>query len=561
MSQEAFLALADEFVDTLLRLDPVLATMVGVHDHDGELGDPSLGAVRRRVEWLHALEARLDQEVDEASLTPVERIDARFLRSCIRGGLLVWEGQREAERSVYLYPDRCLYALYLLLAREFAPLGERKEPMLERLGRVRGYLRDAQRTASGVPRLFAEIADEVAESGVGFVEELRATLAGAFPDERQRVNAACDDAKMGFQEYRDWLAQTVLPGAVAEFAIGRELFDAKLAEEHLLPYDAVSLEELGWQLLRETQAEMARVAEKIAPGKHWGEVVEAAKDKTLTADGLLEAYRAETARVRSFVVEKRLAPIPDGEELLVVDTPPFDRSRTPYAAYMYPGPFDALQRGLFFVTPVDRTRSAAEQREQLRGHNFYGVPLTALHEAYPGHHLQLCWANRSRSRLRKMADSSVLAEGWALYCEELMHEQGYYADPLVRLFQLKDQAWRAARVVIDCRLHTGAMSFDEAVDFLVQETLLERTNAIAEVKRYTTSPTQPMSYLTGKKVILDLREEMKGRLGSRFDLHDFHAALLQAGTMPVPLVADEVRERFGVPAGEAGAGATRPAAR
>ncbi|HKA24880.1 MAG TPA: DUF885 domain-containing protein [Candidatus Eisenbacteria bacterium] len=559
MSRDAWLALADEFVDTSLRLDPVLATVLGVHDHDGELGDPSLGAVRRRVEWLRGLEARLDQEVDEAALSPAERIDARFLRSSIRGGLLVWEGQREAERGVYLYPDRCLYGLYVLLAREFAPFAERKEPMLERLSRVRGYLNEAKRAASGVPPLFAEIADEVAEAGVGFVEELRALLTREFPSEKARVKAACDEASAGFKEYRDWLAESVLPEATGSFAIGRELFDARLAEEHLLPYDAGSLEELGWQLLRDTQAEMARVAEKIAPGKRWGQVIEDAKDRTLTAEGLLDAYRAETARVRTFVVEKRLAPIPDGEELLIVETPVFDRSRTPYAAYMYPGPFDAVQRGLFFVTPVDRTKSAAEQQEQLRGHNLYGVSLTALHEAYPGHHLQLCWANRNRSRLRKLGDSSVLAEGWALYCEQLFHEQGYYDDPLVRLFQLKDQAWRAARVVIDCRLHTGLMSFDEAVEFLVKETLLERTNAIAEVKRYTISPTQPMSYLTGKKVILDVREEMKGRLGSRFDLHDFHAALLQAGTLPVTLVADEVRERFGVRAGEAAA--TRPAAR
>ncbi|HEV8481645.1 MAG TPA: DUF885 domain-containing protein [Candidatus Eisenbacteria bacterium] len=559
MSKDALLALADEYVDTSLRLDPVLATLVGVHDHDGELGDPSLGAARRRIEWLRGLEARLDGEIDESALTPAERIDARFLRSCVRGGLLVWEGQKEAERAAQYYPDTCLIGLYLLLSREFAPLAERKEPMIERLGRVRAYLQGAQRTLTAAPKLFAEIADESAEAGVGFVEELRGLLAAEFPEEKSRIDAACDDARAGFEEYRAWLAQSVIPQATAGFAVGRETFDARLAEEHLLPYDAVTLEELGWQLLRDTQAEMERVAQKIAPGKSYAEVIEGAKDRTLAADGLLEAYRTETARVRSFVVEKRLAPIPDGEELLVVDTPAFDRSRTPYAAYMYPGPFDSVQRGQFFVTPVDRTKPEAEQQEQLRGHNVYGVALTALHEAYPGHHLQLCWANRTRSRLRKMADSSVLAEGWALYCEQLFFEQGYYSDPLVRLFQLKDQAWRAARVVIDCRLHTGAMSFDEAVDFLVKETLLERTNAIAEVKRYTTSPTQPMSYLTGKKVILDLREEMKGRLGSRFDLHDFHAAVLQAGTLPVTLVADEVRERFGVPAAETAA--TRPAAR
>ena len=556
MSREAFTALCDEYVDTALRLDPVWASILGVHDHDGELGDPSLGAVRRRCDWLREVERRLDAEVDESALSPAERVDARLLRSFVRGGLLLWERQREAERSPFYYPDSCLFGLFVLFAREFAPLAERKKPLLERLSRVRGYLREAQRTVTSSPRLFAEIADEVAEAAGAFVDEIRGVLAGAFPDERAAIDAACDDAKLGFAEYRSWLAESVLPSAGEEFAVGREIFDARLAEEHLLPYDADSLEALGWRALRDTQSEMTRLAERLAPGKSWHDLVEVGKKRTPDADRLLDVYREETDRVRAFIVEKRLAPIPDGEELSVIETPAYDRSRIPYAAYLFPGPFDAVQRGFFFVTPIDRTGTPKEQREQLEGHNIYGVPLTALHEAYPGHHLQLCWANRSRSRLRKLADSAVLAEGWALYCEELMHEQGYYGDPLVRLFQLKDQAWRAARVVVDCKLQTGAMSFDEAVEFLVREAMLERTNAVAEVKRYTTSPTQPMSYLTGKMVLLTLREEMKARLGPRFDLHDFHGAVLAAGTLPVTLVCDEVRARAGEPAE-----ATPPAAR
>src|SRR5262245_30616094 len=384
MSREAFFVLAEEFVDTSLRLDPVLATLVGVHDYDGEFGDPSLGAVRRRVEWLKEIERRLDAEVDESVLSPAERIDARYLRSCVKGGILVWESQKEAERSAYLYPDRCLYGLYLLLVREFAPLDERRELLLERLRRVRGYLREAQRTVSACPRLFAEVADEVAEAGEGFVEEIRSTLVGAFAGDRRRIDEACDDAKAGFTGYRDWLSDSVLPAAPEEFAVGRAIFDARLADEHLLPYDAESLEALGWKLLRETHEEMARVAERISPGAKWVDLIERAKDNTCRAEDLLEVYREETARVRTFVVEKRLAPIPDGEECSVVETPAFDRSRTPYAAYLYPGPFDQAQRGFFFVTPVDRTKPKAEQEEQLRGHNAYGVPLTALHEAYPG---------------------------------------------------------------------------------------------------------------------------------------------------------------------------------
>jgi uncharacterized protein (DUF885 family) len=241
--------------------------------------------------------------------------------------------------------------------------------------------------------------------------------------------------------------------------------------------------------------------------------------------------------------------MPDGEELAIVETPAFDRSRVPYAAYLMPGAFDPQQRGFFYVTPVDVSKSPEEQEEQLRGHNTLSIPLTSLHEAYPGHHQQCCWANKAESRLRKLADSAVLAEGWALYCEELFHEQGYYENPLTRLYQLKDLAWRAARVVLDAQLHTGRIGVDDAVEFLVREAMLERPNAVAEVKRYALTPTQPMSYVVGKQELLRLRENVRRRLGERFDLHDFHGAVLRAGALPVGLVRDEVLQGLGISSG------------
>ena len=125
-----------------------------------------------------------------------------------------------------------------------------------------------------------------------------------------------------------------------------------------------------------------------------------------------------------------------------------------------------------------------------------------------------------------------------------MYEEGYYESELVRLFQLKDTCLRAARVIIDCRLQTGRMNLEEAIDFLVDEAALERPNARIEARRYAVTPTQPMSYSVGKQAILDLRDECRTRFGDRFNLHDFHAAVLQAGTLPVGLVREEARYRL-----------------
>jgi uncharacterized protein (DUF885 family) len=262
---------------------------------------------------------------------------------------------------------------------------------------------------------------------------------------------------------------------------------------------------------------------------------------------LREAYVAEMDRARRFVVERRIAPMPAGERLEILDTPVFERSLLPYAAYQAPAPFDTETAGVLYVTPIDIRRPKDEQAIQLGAHCIPALPIIALHEGYPGHHLQLTLANRSGSRLRRIVHSDVFSEGWALYCEELMWEQGYFtADPLTRLFQLRDLLFRACRAVLDAGLHSGRMTPPQAVDYLVENAMIDPLIAASEVTRYCTTPTQPMSYLVGKLQILELRAEAQRKLGSRFNLHDFHAALLASGTIPPALVREELWPRLGV---------------
>jgi uncharacterized protein (DUF885 family) len=170
--------------------------------------------------------------------------------------------------------------------------------------------------------------------------------------------------------------------------------------------------------------------------------------------------------------------------------------------------------------------------------------VTALHEAYPGHHLQHVLANRVKGhKLRHLFPSSSFAEGWALYCEEMMYAQGFYADDRARLLQLKDLIWRACRVIIDVGLQTGRMGFNEATDFLVRKAHIERSNAVAEVRRYCASPTQPMSYVAGMVQILELLEDYRADKGGSFDLREFHDEVLSHGTIPIELV----RMEMGIP--------------
>jgi uncharacterized protein (DUF885 family) len=259
-----------------------------------------------------------------------------------------------------------------------------------------------------------------------------------------------------------------------------------------------------------------------------------------------DAYLAEMERAKRFVIDHRIAPLDEGR-LEIVDTPVFERTTIPIASYLAPAPFDVEPAGTFFVTPIDLSRRREEIDAMLEVHSYCSITLASLHEAYPGHHLQHVHAARTGSRLRRLANNPVMSEGWALYCEEMMFEQGFFLDPLTRLQQLRDLLWRACRVVIDIGLHTGRMTIEQAVEFLVEHALLERSSAQSEVKRYALHPTEPLSYLVGRMLLHELREEAKRKLGSRFTLYDFHSALLQSGTVPRSSCAG-VAERLGVTA-------------
>jgi uncharacterized protein (DUF885 family) len=293
---------------------------------------------------------------------------------------------------------------------------------------------------------------------------------------------------------------------------------------------------MGRRVLSETVATMRVVADEIHPGSPPHDVLEELKADHPPGGGLRQHYATEMARARRFVLERDLVTVPEDEELEVIDTPVFLRKILPYAAYHPAGPFERKQRGFFYVTPVDTDLTSEEQEKQLRGHSIHTIPVVALHEAYPGHHLQLVRCNKARREVRRILWNNVFIEGWALYCEEMMKEAGFYPEARARLGQLKETLWRAARVIVDVGLQLGEMTVEEAIEFMMSEVGLERVNATAEVRRYAGNPTQPSSYLVGKLAIMSIRERYESRAGSAFDLKTFHDELLDMGSIQPALV-------------------------
>jgi len=538
MSVEAgrdFKSLTKGFLDWFFRSNPVMATFMGVHDYDHQLGEFSREAIDQQIkeakEYLAALQA-----VDPAGLDEAERVDCELLENMLEVELRLHEDLARWKKDPS-HAQLPTMGCYILLSREFAPIDERLESVLGRLRDTPRVMAEAKETVTEPVRVWVETALETARGGQMFLQGLIPTFAEKASSDNltREIKEANTKAVEAVQDFVEHL-ESLLPKSGPDFGTGREVFDYLLKRRHYLDYDADSLHAKGWELFNDTLRQMEETARQIDPGKTWEEIVDDLKNEHPEPGMLLDTYRKAMAEAKQFVIDHGIVDIPPGEELVVEETPPFERPVIPYAAYLPPAPFEKEQVGRFWVTPVDTSAPEDHQKQQLRDHNTYGIPVTSLHEAYPGHHLQLCWANRAAGDVRKLSDSTLFAEGWAFYCEELMEDLGFIAGPEYRLIRLKDQLWRAGRIILDAALHTRGMTVDEAVDFFVTKVHMERPNALAEVRRYTSAPTQPMSYLIGKLEILKLVEDYKAARGADFDMRKFHNELLSYGTIPPAVI-------------------------
>lgn len=519
--------LTGEYLDRLCDAFPVTATALGRHERDGELGGYDPTVFDEFAGDLAGLLAELAAYVDPTmggDADPGHDAEAHALHGVVKTRLLEIEEEQQWRRNPAEAVDTALMGCFSLMLRDYAPAAERHESLRSRLAAMPGFLHDARATWSDVPALWADTAAESARAGASFLrEELRAAL-GDSPS-AGAVLAAAEPAAKALDDTAT--AVDAMPTIDGGWSIGEELVARHLRVEHHLDDSPSEMEARGLALVDETVAAL----KDLDPD--WRATLAATKNDHPAAGELVNGYRTEMERAHEYVRETGLAPLTDAP-LEVRPTPSFWVPVLPYASYDPPGPFESDQSGIFWVTVPDGDAAP----ERLRGHPRPGMTVTAVHEGYPGHHLQLTHANAHASLTRTIADSTLTIEGWAFYCEQMLAEVGYYGDDLpLRLYQLRDQLWRAARVVLDMRLHTGDISYDDAIDYLVDVADLERPNAEAEVRRYTSTPTYQICYAIGKAEILKIRDERQRRDPAGFDLGAFHRELLDYGSIAVPLSA------------------------
>jgi uncharacterized protein (DUF885 family) len=512
----------------VLRDNPTTATSHGIHAWDDQLGDGSRDAVLEEIAQDRRHMATIEA-LDVSALSPEVRLERELELHHLRESLFHAEVVRTWERRSFAL-DSLGDALFMLMARDFAPFAERLSAIAGRLEGVPAFLAE-HRTRAAVPqvRVWQGLEIEEAEFLRDFLAEIGAAGHGVLGGaEQRRLDRAILLAAGAIEEYVGWLRIT-LDSGTDDWALGADKLDALIRVRDLDGLTADDILRIGFDQLAEQQAARRAAARQIDPAAPEDVVVDRVKrDHAATFAEALQGYRSAMFRARAHIVEHGLATIPDGERIEVIETPKHLRQSLPLAAYFVPPKFDPDPAGIYVVTP-----SVDDDRGAMREHNWSAISNTSIHEAYPGHHLQLSVARLHPSLSRLQLDATEFVEGWGMYSEQMMREEGFDNGPAFQVGLATDAIWRACRIVLDIQMHRGQFSIEDGTQFMREMTHFEPGVARAEVTRYTYTPTYQLSYLLGKVMLLKLREDERRRLGPAFRLRDFHDSLLRAGSLPI----------------------------
>ncbi|MFN2451649.1 MAG: DUF885 domain-containing protein [Candidatus Dormibacteria bacterium] len=526
----AFAELVDTFIDERCGLDPVTASFLGRREWDAELADLSAAGWRHHDErnrhWLGVF-----AEVDPGGLTAEEGIDRDLLLA--RLGLETATSDFENwRRAPEIYTRDGVFELFVHGAREEP---EAVDSAITRLARLPETVAHAKANLSGDhahPALLARDLGTVR----GSAEFLRRGL-GAFVSDaalRRRLEEAAAPAAAAYDDLAAHVAG-LAGNAHGGFAWGQRRYDTLLRVGEQLSLTTHTLRELGEREYTAVATAMAEVARRISGAPDWRPVLRTLQGRhARDMPALLAEYRAATARAQAYVADRELMTMPAGERCAVEPAPAFLRAAVAVASYFPSAPFVPGSRGTFNVPYTPDEAAAQEVADRLETNAHYEIPSTTAHEAYPGHHAHFV-RMASANPLRQFLVSDYFAEGWGLYVEKMMGEQGFYANDEELLGQLAARLMRAGRVVVDTSLHLGEMSIDEAATFMRERVGLPPAVARSEAERYAFLPGQASSYLTGAIAIEQYRDrwlaEGRGTLG------EFHDAITASGSLPLGLAA------------------------
>src|SRR6059058_1472319 len=551
---DAFQKIAHDYVEQYLWANPEDATELGDHRFDGQLTDYSPEARAKDLSTQKEFRDKLNA-IDGSQLTGANNIDLRILKENIDYEMFRAEELKEAEWNPLVYMQSLANSLYLLAARDFAPAEKRIPNLRQRMEAIPRVIAQAKANLQQPPRVHTETAIEQTQGAINLVREGLTPLVDRTPQMKNELAPLQEKTAAALDDYKKWLQNDLLPRSDGDFRIGAEKFRKKL--RFALASD-LSMEEIMKRAQADLQETQTAIYETALPlyEKYFPE----ADNKTLTDkhkvtaavldrlaeqhpdDATVVGYAKEVVgEATDFVKSHKLVAIPD-TPLDVIAMPEFKRG----VAIAYcdsPGPLDKTGKTFFAVAPTPKDWLKERKESFFREYNNYEIRDLTVHEAMPGHYLQLAHANEfsAPTLVRAIFRSGTFIEGWAVYCEQVMAEQGY-GGPEVKMQQLKMRLRAIANAILDQSIHAGNMSEKEAMDLMTKETFQQEGEAVAKWKRARLTSAQLSTYFVGATEHLDLCTAEQKKLGRDFDLKKYNDQVISYGSPPVKFV----RELMGV---------------
>src|SRR6476620_3908087 len=547
---DAFQKVAHDYVEQYLKVNPEQATELGDHRFDGELTDYSSEARAKDLATQKEFRDKLNA-FDGSQLTGANNIDFRILKENIDYEIFRTEELKEPEWNPLVYMQSLANSLYLLVARDFAPAEKRIPSLRQRMEKIPGVIAQAKANLQHPPRIHTETAIEQTQGAINLVRKELAPLLDQAPQMKKGLAPLQDKTAAALEDYKKWLQNDLLPRSDGDFRLGEEKYRKKL--RFALASD-LPMEEIMKRAkadLEQTQTAIYETAlplyKKYFPIADQQTVTDKHKVTAAVLGKLAEQHTNDATVVdyakkvvteaTDFVKRHDVVSVPN-MPLDVIAMPEFKRG----VAIAYcdaPGPLEKNGKTLFAVAPTPKDWSKERKESFFREYNNYMIRDLTVHEAMPGHFLQLARSNefRAPTLVRAIFQSGPFIEGWAVYCEQVMAEQGY-GGPEVKMQQLKMRLRAICNAILDQSIHAENMSEQEAMDLMTKEAYQQEGEAVAKWKRARLTSAQLSTYFVGATEHLDLRAAEQKKLGDQFNLKKYNDQVISYGSPPVKYVRE-----------------------
>ncbi|MBP6749934.1 MAG: DUF885 domain-containing protein [Xanthomonadaceae bacterium] len=553
-AQAKFASLSKRWLDGWLQLNPVNATQQGDHRFDTEIDDLSEAGRKRSVDFSRAMLAELDA-IDASKLSRENQVDAAILRNQLQTDLWALETLQSWAWDPQAYSGLAGGAIYNLMAREFAPIEDRMRSAVARIEKLPTLF--AQMRANLDPARVPSVhAETVAAQHSGVMDEVeRSVLPNAgklSPADRKRLDVAVAALRKAADEHQIWLDKTLVPNAKGDFRIGQQLYDEKLKFALMSSLSRADIKQRAEAELTRVRGEMYAIAQRVLKDKAGAPslpaspndaeqqaAIEAALELAYAdkpaRDAVVDSAKKALEQATAFTRAKDLVTVPD-DPVEIILMPEFQRG----VAVAYcdsPGPLDKGLKTYYAISPIPDEWTAAQTDSFLREYNTRMIHLLSIHEAMPGHYLEGAHSARHPSVLRGVLRSGMFAEGWAVYTESLMMDQGYLDnDPLFHLVRYKFYLRTIGNAILDQGVHVDGWTEQQAMDFMMKRTFQQEREAAGKWKRARLTSAQLPTYFVGVQEHFDLRKAVEATQGPAFALKAYHDKVLSYGAPPVRFV-------------------------